>query len=448
MVRRRGGGGWFGKGRGGLSGLVAVASRCCASRSSPVSWRSARSAAVSSTSVEAVSVTVVLASAVSTPTVSATAASTPAAPDPGRPDRRVLLGESLPCPAPGLGERRGVGEQPLAEYLHREGSGAAARLRPLRYERAHRIPEGVERGGERGFARVEVEGQGPRRVAGAEAWGGAPRVDVAFQPADHHVLDAPAHGGAHLARAGEAHRVEHLQQAGEGAGVAVVRGGGEEQPVLELRRHQAQHPAQVAVFAEGRRHQVVAFVDDQQVPGQMRGALRGAAGGEEVLQHVGLAQVVEGGDDAAGRAPGVHVHAEPAAQALGLLPVHHLETERELVPKLLAPLPAQRRRGEDEHVPDAAPEQQLGEDESRLDGLAEAHSAQMVNSRIGVFSAVVTVPRRRMSNRIRYPCRERFPNALPNATYEPPPASTVRRRPCVRSRPMVVGLHETLAVRA
>ena len=41
--------------------------------------------------------------------------------------------------------------------------------------------------------------------------------------------------------------------------------------------------------------------------------------------------------------------------------------------KLLAPLPAQRRRGEDEHAPDAAPEQQLGEDEPRFDGLAEAH---------------------------------------------------------------------------
>ncbi len=127
----------------------------------------------------------------------------------------------------------------------------------------------------------------------------APRIDVPFQPANHHVLDAPAHGRAHLAGAGEAHRVEHLQQAGEGAGVAVVRGGGEEQPVLELRRHQAQHPAQPAVLAEGRGHQVVAFVDDQQVPGQVRGALRGAAGGEELLQHVGLTQVVKGGDDAA-----------------------------------------------------------------------------------------------------------------------------------------------------
>ena len=48
------------------------------------------------------------------------------------------------------------------------------------------------------------------------------------RPAGRHVLDAPAHGGAHLARAGEAHRAEHLRQAGEGAGVAVVRGGGEE----------------------------------------------------------------------------------------------------------------------------------------------------------------------------------------------------------------------------
>ena len=62
---------------------------------------------------------------------------------------------------------------------------------------------------------------------------------------------------------------QHLQQAGEGAGVAVVRRGGEKQPVLEPGRHQPQHLAEAAVFAEGGGHQVVALVDDQQVPGQM-----------------------------------------------------------------------------------------------------------------------------------------------------------------------------------
>ena len=45
--------------------------------------------------------------------------------------------------------------------------------------------------------------------------------------------------------------------------------------------------------------------------------------------------------------------------------------ERELLPELFLPLPAQRCRGEDQDALDAAPEQKLGENQSRLDGLAE-----------------------------------------------------------------------------
>ena len=142
--------------------------------------------------------------------------------------------------------------------------------------------------------------------------------------------------------------------------------------MLELRSYQTQHSAKLAVFAEGRRHQVVALVDDEQIPGQMRRAFRGAAGRPELLQHVRLAQVVVGGDDAAERAPRIRIHAEPAAQALGFLAVHHLEAKRELLPQLVLPLPAQRRRRENQDAPDAAPEQQLGEDQPRFDGLAEA----------------------------------------------------------------------------
>ena len=223
--------------------------------------------------------------------------------------------------------------------------------------------------------RVQKPGTGAavlRRVALQALPLKAPCVDFAFQPANHHVFDSTSHGRVHLARSGEAHRIEHLQQTGERAGVAVVRGCGEEEPVLELRRHESQHAAKLAVFAERRRHQVVALVDDQQIPRQVRGALGGAAGRQELFQHIGLAQVVVGGDDAAERAPGIRVHAEPAAQALGCLAVHDLEPEGELVPELFLPLPAQRRGGEDEDTLDAAPEQQLGEDQPRLDGLAEA----------------------------------------------------------------------------
>ena len=54
------------------------------------------------------------------------------------------------------------------------------------------------------------------------------------------------------------------------------------------------------------------------------------------------------------------------------LPVHDLERQRELVVEFVAPLVAKRRRGQDEHAADAPPEQQFGEDQAGLDGLAEA----------------------------------------------------------------------------
>ena len=173
--------------------------------------------------------------------------------------------------------------------------------------------------------RLGIEGERLRRTPRAESRRCASGVDVALQPPDHDVLDAPAHRRAHLAAAGEAHRIEHFQQPRERACVAVVGRGREEQAVLELRRQEAQHPAQLVVFAEGRGHQVVALVDDQQVPGQVRRALRRAAGGEELLEYVGLTEIVVRGDDAAERAPGRGVHAEAAAQALGPLAVHDLE---------------------------------------------------------------------------------------------------------------------------
>ena len=95
--------------------------------------------------------------------------------------------------------------------------------------------------------------------------------------------------------------------------MAVVRRGGEEQAVFEAGSDQPQHLTQLAVVAEGRGHQVVAFVDDQEVPGKPGRPVVRLAGGQELLLDVRLAQVVVGGDDAAERAPGVCVDAEFAA---------------------------------------------------------------------------------------------------------------------------------------
>ena len=141
--------------------------------------------------------------------------------------------------------------------------------------------------------------------------------------------------------------------------------------MLESRCHQSQGAAQLAVLPERRRHQVVAFIDDQQVPRQVRGPFRGMAGRQELLAHVRLAQIVVGRDDTVERTPRIGVHAEAPARTVGLVAVHHLEAKRELLPQLVAPLPAQRGGGEHQDAADASPEQQLGEDQPRFDGLAE-----------------------------------------------------------------------------
>ncbi|MCY4634967.1 MAG: hypothetical protein OXG04_10775 [Acidobacteria bacterium] len=51
--------------------------------------------------------------------------------------------------------------------------------------------------------------------------------------------------------------------------------------------------------------------------------------------------------------------------------IHHLEPQRELLPQLFLPLLAQRGRREHQNPLDAAPQQQLGEDQPRLDRLAQ-----------------------------------------------------------------------------
>jgi len=58
--------------------------------------------------------------------------------------------------------------------------------------------------------------------------------------------------------------------------------------VLELWRQQPEHPTEVAVVPERRRHQVVALVDDQQVPGKVGRALRSPAGCEKLLKDIVL----------------------------------------------------------------------------------------------------------------------------------------------------------------
>jgi len=76
-------------------------------------------------------------------------------------------------------------------------------------------------------------------------------------------------------------------------------------------------------------------------------------------------------DDAVEGTPGVGVHAEFSAETVGRFPVHDLEAQRELVAEFVAPLVAERGGGKNEDAPDAAAEQQLGEDQPGFDGLAQ-----------------------------------------------------------------------------
>ena len=105
--------------------------------------------------------------------------------------RYLLAGEALPRAAPGIGERDGTREQPLAEDLHREGAGPPPPLRsPPRRARAPRPGKSRTR-------RKAGPPAGRRRWAGpwvdGECRSGAARPFAARR----HPSRSPAEGSAH-----------------------------------------------------------------------------------------------------------------------------------------------------------------------------------------------------------------------------------------------------------
>ena len=153
--------------------------------------------------------------------------------------------------------------------------------------------------------------------------------------------------------------------------------------MFEARRHDAQGAAQFAVLPERRRHEIVALVHDQQIPRQVRRSLRRAAGRQKLLADIGLAKIVVRGDDPVERPPRIRVHAELASCKVRPMAIHHFEPQRELLPQLVTPLPAERSRGEHQDAPDPPPDQQLGQNQTGFDGLAEPHvvGEQQVDAR-------------------------------------------------------------------
>ena len=59
-------------------------------------------------------------------------------------------------------------------------------------------------------------------------------------------------------------------------------------------------------------------------------------------------------------------------QGMGLGAIHEIKGEGKLVPHLVAPLETERRRGEDQDALYTPPQEELAQDQARLDGFAEA----------------------------------------------------------------------------
>jgi hypothetical protein len=271
-----------------------------------------------------------------------------------------------------VGEGDGAGEESFAEDFDGEGAGASARAAVAGDEFLDGFAEGVESRAEGDFLGCELEYKCLGFESGAESgWVGA-CVDFAFEAANDDLLDAAAFGVAELVGLAEADGIEDFEETGEAAGVSVVRCGAEEEAVFELWADETEHATEVTVVTEGGGHEVVAFVENEQVPWEVRGAFGSAAGGEELFEDVILTEVVVGGDDAAEGSPGVGVHSESAAEGMSFVAVDEVELEREFVPHFVAPLEAECGGGEDEDALDAASEEEFSEDESGFDGFTES----------------------------------------------------------------------------
>ena len=176
----------------------------------------------------------------------------------------LCFGKALSRTTPRFGERGGAGEQALAEDFYCKGTGTAALLGSTGDQRAYGGAEGVECLRKLGFGRVRLQFQSHGRSASTETrLIGLCCVDVAFQTADEHFSYPKPCPLGEFVGAGETHGVQQFEQASERARVTVVRCCRQEQLMLETWCYRSQHSAQLAVFAVRRRHQIVAFIDDQ-----------------------------------------------------------------------------------------------------------------------------------------------------------------------------------------
>ena len=113
--------------------------------------------------------------------------------------------------------------------------------------------------------------------------------------------------------------------------MAIVRSRSQEQLVFEERTDLSECFYKLVVFAERGGENIARFIDDQQVPREL--CLRTAAcrigcvaRGEELLQNVGLAEVIVGSDDTRVRSPRIGIKADSALESMRFRPIDEVKS--------------------------------------------------------------------------------------------------------------------------
>ena len=194
---------------------------------------------------------------------------------------------------------------------------------------------------------------------------------VAFEAADHDLTQLLFIGQD---VSSETLVVQQLQQRGEGFGIAVVWGGRQEQPMLEVRADGTDEACALTlqrVVRTGSGGNVVCFIDDQHVEFAWIAGVRrqNIAHG---AQSFAALDPVHGCDQARMRSPGIGMDAAIAAQLLNVGRVDNPEIKAKLFQHLDTPLFLQRCGADDQDGPSTVPQQHLLDDETGLDGLAQA----------------------------------------------------------------------------
>src|SRR5262245_57428572 len=97
--------------------------------------------------------------------------------------------------------------------------------------------------------------------------------------------------------------------------------------MFKLSGDQAQHFTEVAILPECGGHQVMALVDDEEVPGKMRRSFGCSACGQELLEKILLPKIGIRRDDPPEGSPVIRIHAQPLPQFVRFISVDDVKVE-------------------------------------------------------------------------------------------------------------------------